>query len=64
MKEITPKHLMCGPGSCPSIFEVDQDNIVVVGKTLSAEMMEEIEYKIGKGEFAVLIKKEFFKELK
>lgn len=63
MRELTPKHLMCGIGSCPSIFEIDEENIVVVGKELSPEMREKISFKVGDNENAVIIRKEFFAEL-
>lgn len=63
MKEITPKHLRCAIGSCPGVYEIDDGNLLIIGKNITTELDEKIQSKIGKDEFAVLINREFFSEL-
>jgi hypothetical protein len=63
MKEITPAHLRCAIGTCPAVYEVDGDDLLVVGKKITSELNEKIQSRVGEGEFAVLINREFFSEL-
>jgi hypothetical protein len=60
MKELTPKHLLCGIGLCPALFQLDDGRIVVVGSlpTLS-ELPQEILMRIGSGEAAVVLPPEY-----
>lgn len=64
MREITPKKLRCAWGSCPGVFEIDDENLLIVGKELTPELKEQIGSRVGKGEYAIIIKKVFFSELK
>jgi hypothetical protein len=63
MREITPKRLFCAVGTCPSVFEVDEHNVVIVGQKLTPEMKKKIGYKIGENEYAILIRKEYIREV-
>jgi hypothetical protein len=63
MKEITPTNLRCAIGTCPAVYEVDKDNLLVVGKKITSELNEEIRPRVGDDEFAILINREFFREL-
>lgn len=64
MKEITPAHLRCCVGTCPGVYEVDAQTIVVVGKRAAADQLQELTGRIGDDEYAVVISKDFFSELK
>lgn len=65
MKEITPEYLRCALGSCPAVFEADKDHLVIIGSTkLTPEQKKEIQSRVGEDEFAIIIRREFFKELK
>ena len=64
MRELTPKRLQCAFGTCPGVFEVDEENLLIVGKELTPELKEKIQSRVGDGEYAIVIRKEFFSELK
>jgi hypothetical protein len=64
MREITPKKLRCAFGSCPGVFEVDEENLLIIGKELPPELKEKIQSRVGEGEYAIVIPREFFSELK
>lgn len=56
--EITPKHMRCGIGACPAIFETDRDTYIVIGKQLSSEMIKQLlEEKVGTDETAIELPK-------
>ena len=63
MKEITPKHLRCTIGACPGVFEVEGNDLIVIGKKISSALNEEIGSRVGEDEFAVRISRDFFSEL-
>ena len=55
MKNITPQHLRCTFGACPSVFRMEDGNLLIIGKKPSAELADEIRSRIGPGEQAVII---------
>ena len=61
-REITPDHLRCAYGQCPSIFRSDNGNLVVIGKKLSEADLIEFKEKIGSDEQAILISEEYFND--
>lgn len=63
MKEITPAHLRCAIGTCSAVYEVDGDDLLVIGKKITSELNEKIQSRVGEDEFAILINREFFNEL-
>lgn len=65
MREITPKRLQCGIGLCPSLFELDDGRIVVIGRvpTQQNPLPQEILDKVGSDEFAVTLPPEYLKDL-
>lgn len=65
MREITPKQLQCGLGLCPSLFELDDGRIVVIGKVpaIDQPLPKEIRDRVGHDETAVVIPHEYLKGL-
>jgi hypothetical protein len=63
IEEITPKHLRCSWGSCPSIFQANDGDWVIIGKQLSDEVLAQVQAKIGRGEYAIKISPEYFMNL-
>jgi hypothetical protein len=63
MKELTPLHLRCTFGGCPGIYEADDKNFVIIGKELTPEQKREIGERIGEGEYAIVIRREYLKGL-
>lgn len=60
IEELTPDNLRCGWGSCPSVFALDDGDLLVVGKKLTKELVEQIAHKVADDEFAVRIGSEYF----
>lgn len=64
VREITPRHLQCGVGPCPALFETDRGTYVIVGTRLSSKQTDDLmPGKVAPHEEAVEISKEFFAEL-
>ena len=61
--EITPHHLRCAFGSCPGVYELEDGNLLIIGKKTSDSLHKEIKNKIGSDEFAVVINPDFFQNL-
>ena len=65
MKEITPKHLQCGVGLCPAVFELDDGQIAIIGSKINhSALPDEIVKKIGSNERVVLLPLEYIKGIK
>lgn len=64
IKEITPKHLKCGVGLCPAVYE-SNDNYIIIGRCLSENQARAlgISNRIGKNEKAIIINKSFFGDI-
>lgn len=64
LKEITPVHLRCCAGGCPSIYESNRNTFVIVGRKLSAdEINKDLSGKVSSEEEAIEISREFFTNL-
>jgi len=65
MKDLTPRHLTCGIGLCPALFQLDDGRVVVIGKKpIEADQLPaDISIKIGKNETAVILPPEYLKGL-
>jgi hypothetical protein len=63
MREITAKKLRCSFGACPGVFELDKDNLVIIGTELTDELKEKIQSRVGSGEHAIVIRREFLQDL-
>ena len=62
--EITPQSFRCALISCPSVFETDSGNYIIVGKKLNLkEVSQEVKNKIGDDEIAVEVPKGLLDEL-
>ena len=55
LKEITPHHLRCGIGQCPSVYEHGSHELIIIGKIPDADVLAEIGSKIGNDEYAICI---------
>lgn len=57
IKEITPKDfIQCGGGvACPSVFETEEDTLMIIGKIPSPEKRAKVDHKVGTDEFVVEI---------
>jgi hypothetical protein len=63
MKEITAKKLRCTFGACPAVFELDAENLVIIGTELTDELKEQIQSRVGSGEHAIVIRRELLQNL-
>jgi hypothetical protein len=62
MKDITPEHLRCCLGTCPGVYEIDADTVLVVARIATPDEIGEI--PVGDNEVAGVIRKAFFASLK
>jgi hypothetical protein len=62
-EDLTPAHLRCTLGACPAIFKASDGEVIVVGKTLSPDLLLQLKGKVGADEYAVKLSAEFFREL-
>lgn len=54
MENLTPKHLRCSAGHCPSVGRLDDGSLLIVGKRASmAAAIERV--SVGEDEHAVII---------
>ncbi len=56
IKEVTPAAFICGPGSCPSVFEIEDGRLLVIGKKVDASKARLLpEGKVGPDELVIEI---------
>jgi hypothetical protein len=56
LKELTPEAYMCAGGmTCPSVFETDEGTLVVIGKTVSEEVREQLKGRVAPDEALIEI---------
>jgi hypothetical protein len=54
LKDITPQPYRCHTSQCcPTVFEGDNGNLVIVGKTLDASTLAQVQHKIAADEYAI-----------
>lgn len=64
MKDITPQHLRCAISQCPSVNTIeDGRELLIIGKKPSAELLAQIEGRVGADEYAIVIPAAYFSEL-
>ncbi len=64
MREITPKHLTCGIGMCPALFDLGDGRVAIIGTTPNdGELPEKIKKKVGKQESVVILPSDYLKGL-
>jgi len=63
VKEITPKEYRCTAAACPSIFEIEgKDELIIIG--LKADLKKlGLKRRVGKREEAVIVPKKMVKEV-
>ncbi len=54
-EELTPVPLRCVAATCPSVFSLSDGNILIIGKKISGELLEQIKHKVGEDEYVILI---------
>ena len=59
IEKSSPAHLRCSYGSCPAVYSLSDGDLLIVGKTLSPELLAEIAPKIGNDEFAIKLSPDF-----
>jgi hypothetical protein len=63
VKEITPKRYRCTAAACPSIFEVEgSDELIIIGPKADLKELG-LEKRVGKNEEAVIVPKGMIKEI-
>lgn len=57
MKNLTPQHLLCPVGEYPSVTELEDGRLLIVGKTcgLTREELDGDGVKVGRDETAIVI---------
>ena len=63
-KEITPSHLRCSIGGCPGVFTLSDGDLLIIGKALSPDLLEQVAGRVASDEIALKLSPEFFKALK
>lgn len=59
MKNVTPDDVACSVGYCPTVYN-DGDDLVIIGKRIPEELMQQLEGKVGDDEYVIRISKAFF----
>jgi hypothetical protein len=54
-EELTPTPLRCIAGTCQSVFSLSDGNVLIIGKKISGELLEQIKHKVGEDEYVILI---------
>lgn len=63
-KEITPRRLRCSMGGCPGVFILSDGDLLIIGKALSPDLLEQVSGRVANDEIALKLSPEFFKALK
>lgn len=70
IKEITPQNVKCPKSAqciaaaCPSLFDANKENYIIIGKRLvKKNLTSNVKNKIGPGEIAIQVPKNLFNEL-
>ncbi len=54
LEDITPNALRCGIGVCPALFKTDRGSVLVVGRRLSEEeVQQDLAGRVGVDEWVV-----------
>lgn len=61
--EITPRHLRCSMGGCPGVFTLSDGDLLIIGKALSPDLLEQVAGRVASDEIALKLSSEFFKAL-
>ena len=55
MKNLTPQHLRCAPLHCPSVHELEDGRLLIIGARSGPELAHFVNERLGNGETAVII---------
>jgi hypothetical protein len=58
MRDITPKKMRCAWGSCPAVYELDNDTVLIIGAKPSSELGDALKGKVSPDEFAIVVSKQ------
>jgi hypothetical protein len=61
--DITPFHLRCSIGGCPAVMTLSDGDLLIIGKRLAPDLLEEIKGRIAQDEFAVKINPDYFRNI-
>jgi hypothetical protein len=62
MKNLTPKKLRCGLGTCPAVYEIEPGKLLIIGKRAELVALQR-GARIGADETAVIIDHELLGEI-
>jgi hypothetical protein len=54
-KNLTPSDLLCRFGACPAVFELEDGQLVIVGKKPTGDLNQELSPLVGSDEYAIVI---------
>jgi hypothetical protein len=55
LKNLTPTQFRCSFGGCPAVFEMDDNQIVIIGKKASEAITNQLKDKVSQDEWVVVI---------
>lgn len=64
INELTPTHLRCSWGGCPSVFALSDGQILIIGKKPSPDIYSQVQEKVADDEFAIVINRDLLKNIK
>ncbi len=54
-KNLTPSDLRCNFGACPAVFELEDGQLVIVGKKPTADLDQELSSLVAGDEYAIVV---------
>jgi hypothetical protein len=63
MKNITPARYKCALGTCPAVYELGSEIVVIGKKVTTPTVLSRIEDKIGADEYAIVIDRAMLAEV-
>ena len=55
MQEITPSRYRCISGFCPAVFDLEDGNVLIIGKKVPFLLLNEIAGRVGDDEYAIVV---------
>ncbi len=55
MKETTPTRYRCATGFCPATFDLGDGKVLIIGKKVDAQLLNDISGRIGDDEYAIVV---------
>jgi hypothetical protein len=63
-QELTPAHLRCSWGGCPSVFSLSDGQILIIGKKPSLDLYSQVQHKVADDEFAIVVSCDLLQNVK